>query len=307
MRELGLAAVQPRAYKRTTVAGEDPFEPPGPDRPGLHHRPRAAHRVSGSSVTSPTCAPGEGWLYLATRDRPGHPDGRGVADGLPHAHLADRRRPTDGLGPAGTCSPARSFTPTAERNTPRRSFASSAKDNQVRTSVGRTGVCWDNAAAESFFASLKNEMYYRHRFATRARARFAVADYIEVFYNRQRLHSTLGYRTPPKPSTTTEPQQPLPDQLPRGKCVSAMAIERVTLVTNCLSVSPRGLETVVSRVVMWLSLPGDFSVAAAGGPGPCARWMSSIQQGVGLGAVRSWLVRISLRRAGKRGIAKCRR
>jgi transposase InsO family protein len=66
----------------------------------------------------------------------------------------------------------------------------------VRTSVGRTGVCWDNAAAESFFASLKNEMYYRHSFATRARARFAVADYIEVFYNRRRLHSTLGYRTP---------------------------------------------------------------------------------------------------------------
>ena len=57
-------------------------------------------------------------------------------------------------------------------------------------------MCWDNAAAESFFAALKNEMYHRQRFATRARARFAVADYIEVFYNRQRLHSTLGYRTP---------------------------------------------------------------------------------------------------------------
>ena len=57
-------------------------------------------------------------------------------------------------------------------------------------------MCWDNAAAESFFASLKNEMYYREQFPTRARARFAVADYIEVFYNRQRLHSSLGYRTP---------------------------------------------------------------------------------------------------------------
>jgi transposase InsO family protein len=68
--------------------------------------------------------------------------------------------------------------------------------NLVRTSVGRTGVCWDNAAAESFFASLKNEMYYRETFPTRARARFAVADYIEVFYNRKRLHSSLGYRTP---------------------------------------------------------------------------------------------------------------
>jgi putative transposase len=54
----------------------------------------------------------------------------------------------------------------------------------------------DNAAAESFFAALKNEMYYRHTFTTRARARLAVAEYIEVFYNRRRLHSTLGYRTP---------------------------------------------------------------------------------------------------------------
>ncbi len=57
-------------------------------------------------------------------------------------------------------------------------------------------MCWDNAAAESFFGALKNEMYYRQAFPTRARARFAVADYIEVFYNRQRLHSALGYRTP---------------------------------------------------------------------------------------------------------------
>ena len=62
--------------------------------------------------------------------------------------------------------------------------------------MGRTGVCWDNAVAESFFASLKNEMYYRYTFPTRARARFAVAEYIEVFYNRRRMHSTLGYRTP---------------------------------------------------------------------------------------------------------------
>ncbi len=66
----------------------------------------------------------------------------------------------------------------------------------VRPSVGRTGVCWDNAAAESFFATLKNEMYHHHRFPSRARARFAVAEYIEVFYNRQRLHSSLGYKTP---------------------------------------------------------------------------------------------------------------
>ena len=62
--------------------------------------------------------------------------------------------------------------------------------------MGRTGVCWDNAMAESFFAALKNELVYRTMFATRDQARLAIAEYIEVFYNRQRLHSGLGYKTP---------------------------------------------------------------------------------------------------------------
>jgi transposase InsO family protein len=75
-------------------------------------------------------------------------------------------------------------------------FARFCAGNGIRTSTGRTGICFDNAAAESFFGTLKNEMYYRQDFPDRARARFAVADYIEVFYNRKRLHSTLGYRTP---------------------------------------------------------------------------------------------------------------
>ena len=75
-------------------------------------------------------------------------------------------------------------------------FAQFCQAHGVRTSVGKTGVCWDNAAAESFFRALKNEMYHRQAFPDRARARFAVADYIEVSCNRQRLHSTLGYRTP---------------------------------------------------------------------------------------------------------------
>jgi len=66
----------------------------------------------------------------------------------------------------------------------------------ITQSMGRTGVCWDNAVAETFFASLKNEMYHQQVFATRARARMAVAEYIEVFYNRQRPHSSLDYRTP---------------------------------------------------------------------------------------------------------------
>lgn len=62
--------------------------------------------------------------------------------------------------------------------------------------MGRTGICRDNAAAESFFASLKNELVYRTAFPSPKKARAAIAEYIEVFYNRRRLHSSLGYRTP---------------------------------------------------------------------------------------------------------------
>lgn len=69
-------------------------------------------------------------------------------------------------------------------------------DLDLTSSMGRTGVCWDNAIAESFFSALKNELVYRTVFPTRKHARRAIVEYIEVFYNRQRLHSGLGYTTP---------------------------------------------------------------------------------------------------------------
>jgi putative transposase len=63
-------------------------------------------------------------------------------------------------------------------------------------SLSRPRQCWDNAVAESFFATLKTELVYRMSWPTRAAARSAVFEYIEVFYNRRRLHSSLGYRPP---------------------------------------------------------------------------------------------------------------
>jgi putative transposase len=63
-------------------------------------------------------------------------------------------------------------------------------------SVGRTGVCWDNALAESFFAALKNKWLDRMVFTTKDQARREVVKYIEGFYNSRRLHSGLGYQTP---------------------------------------------------------------------------------------------------------------
>jgi putative transposase len=66
----------------------------------------------------------------------------------------------------------------------------------IECSMSRKGNCWDNAVVESFFSSLKQELVYRTDFATRQQARSALFEYIEVFYNRQRRHSTLGYVSP---------------------------------------------------------------------------------------------------------------
>jgi len=66
----------------------------------------------------------------------------------------------------------------------------------IRCSMSRRGNCWDNAPMESFFATLKKELVYQTRYATRAEARRSVFEYIEVFYNRERQHSALGYVSP---------------------------------------------------------------------------------------------------------------
>jgi putative transposase len=68
--------------------------------------------------------------------------------------------------------------------------------NGIVCSMSRKGDCWDNAVAESFFGGLKSELVNDADFATRAEARTALFEYIEVFHNRQRLHSSLGYLTP---------------------------------------------------------------------------------------------------------------
>lgn len=77
-----------------------------------------------------------------------------------------------------------------------RTLAEWASANDVRLSCSRTGNCHDNAVAESFFATPKNEMHYRRSFATRADAKHAVIEFIEADYNRERPHSTIGYQIP---------------------------------------------------------------------------------------------------------------
>jgi putative transposase len=193
MRELGLVAVQPRAYKRTTIPGEAEQIAATPDLIGREFTATEPGRRLVGDITY--LKTGEGWLYLATvidlctRMVVGwriadHMRTGLVVDALEmardHGHLAaDAVFHTD-RGTQYTSS----------------EFATWCRNNDVQRSLGRTGVCWDNAVAESFFAALKNECYHLTAHPTKARARFAVADYIEVFYNRQRLHTALGYRTP---------------------------------------------------------------------------------------------------------------
>jgi putative transposase len=75
-------------------------------------------------------------------------------------------------------------------------FGQQARDAGIAVSMGSRGDAYDNAVAESFFSTLKRELVHRHRFATRDEARAAIFEFIEVFYNRQRRHSTIGMVSP---------------------------------------------------------------------------------------------------------------
>ncbi len=191
MRELGLRACQPRAYKRTTLPGQEPVT--SPDLIGRDFTAATpGTRLVGDITYLRT---GEGWLYLATVIDLAT---RMVTGWQLAAHMRTSLV-TGALEMAithGHVAPGAVFHSDRGCQYTSSEFARFCQAHGIRTSTGRTGVCWDNAAAESFFGALKNEMYHRQSFPDRARARFAVADYIEVSCNRKRLHSALGYRTP---------------------------------------------------------------------------------------------------------------
>jgi putative transposase len=75
-------------------------------------------------------------------------------------------------------------------------FRAKLKEHDIRISMSRKGNCWDNAVVESFFKTLKVELQNDERFRSREEARTELFEYIEVFYNRKRMHSTLGYLSP---------------------------------------------------------------------------------------------------------------
>jgi transposase InsO family protein len=75
-------------------------------------------------------------------------------------------------------------------------YQSLLAEHGIEPSMSRPGDCWDNAVVESFFGTLKRELVHHEVYASRAEARRSLFEYIEVFYNRRRRHSTLGYRSP---------------------------------------------------------------------------------------------------------------
>lgn len=206
MREQHLAARQPHRWKKTTVP--DPGAPARRDHlKGVFDAHTPGLKLVGDITYLRT---DQGWLYLATvidlATR--MVVGWQMADHMRTSIIVEAMQMGIDAGyvhKGAICHSDRGAQYTSTE------YARFAQAHGLRLSCGATGVCWDNAVAESFFATLKNEMYYHHRFPTRGRARYAVAEYIEIFYNRDRLHSTLDYRTPLEAyleATTTDPAAP---------------------------------------------------------------------------------------------------
>lgn len=187
MRSLGIRARSARRYVVTTQRGpqaaehllQREFEAEAPDI-------KWAGDITYLETT-------EGWLYLAvlmdlcSRRIVGWSMSTAIDEHLVLGALQaalDRRQPAGGLI---------HHTDQGRQYLGRR-YQRLLEQHNIRCSMSRSGNCWDNAVVESFFATLKKEL--GKKFTTRKQARNAVFDYIEIFYNRQRRHSALGYQTP---------------------------------------------------------------------------------------------------------------
>jgi transposase InsO family protein len=191
MREMGLVPVQPRPYRATTIRGEHE-----PDVPDLVQRDFTAERPGMKLVGDITYIhTWQGWLYLCTVIDCFNREVIGYA-------MADHMRTelvTDALEmAAGNHDLEPGCIMHSDRGTQYTSteYQATLDELGLRHSLGRTGVCWDNALAESFFASLKNERVHHMVYPTRKKAADDIAQWIELHYNRRRIHSALEYRTP---------------------------------------------------------------------------------------------------------------
>ena len=192
MREAGIAAKTARKFRCSTTDSDHDL----PVAENLLDRQCNPSEANEAWVADITYIPTrQGWLYLAAVEdlyarrvagwaMAEHVESRLVV-GAP-AMAVQRRLPDEGL--LAHSDRGRQYASEPYRLLP--------AQQGITCSLSRRADCWDNAPMESFFASLKKELIHGSDFATRAAARAAVVEYIEVFYNNQRLHSSLGYVSP---------------------------------------------------------------------------------------------------------------
>jgi transposase InsO family protein len=191
LRSLGLRGRSPRRWRSTTRAN-----PAHPVVGNKLDREFTASRPNERWVTDITYIwTDEGWCYLAaildlySRSVVGWALDATLSTSLPRSALdmaVRRRTPQPGL--MHHSDRGCQYTSAEYRNV--------LAELGVSVSMSRKGNCWDNAVAESFFATLKTELVYSRTWPTRLELRAAVFEYIEVFYNRRRLHSSIDYKTP---------------------------------------------------------------------------------------------------------------
>jgi len=202
MTQAGLAGRCKRRWKRTTIA--DPGAQAAVDLLKRAFGPGTidCDRVYVGDITY--LRTWQGWAYLATvidlASR--RVVGWAIADHMETSLVCDALKMA-----ISTRRPAPGFLFHADRGSQYTStdFRRLLADYHGIQSLSRKGQCWDNAVAESWFATLKNELIYRHSWATITQVRRAVFDFIEIFYNRKRLHSSLGYLSPVDYEQTLQP------------------------------------------------------------------------------------------------------
>jgi putative transposase len=192
MREHGIRSKARRRFVPRTTDGRH-GRPVAPNALAREFYPDKADTAWSADITYVPTA--EGWLYLATVIDPCSRKviGWATADHL-RAELA-----CEALGMALTHRrPRGEVLHHSDRGV---QYASDAyrrllAEHGLEASMSRKGNCWDNAVAESFFSTLKRELVHHEAYAGREEAQRSLFEYIEVFYNRRRRHSTLGYRSP---------------------------------------------------------------------------------------------------------------
>jgi putative transposase len=189
MKAAAISGIKPRKRWRTTI--RVPGVEPATDLVERQFRPDAPN-VWVADITY--LRTGEGWLY---RRGAGHllaGDHR-LVDGHPHTLSARRRRAPDGARPP-TPHPGLIHHSDQGSQSVSLAFGRAARQAGIAISMGSRGDAYDNAVAETFFATLKKELVNRRTWPSRLELRSAVFEYIEAFDNRQRRHSTLNMLSP---------------------------------------------------------------------------------------------------------------